>query len=60
LEKYITTVIALHILRIEDEKNNVKKNNALAQVGRIGPEKKSLEGPLLQEALKGFYNLFQY
>jgi hypothetical protein len=38
LEEYVTTIIALHIQRIGYEKNNVKKNNALAQMGRVRPE----------------------
>jgi hypothetical protein len=32
LKEYVTTVIALHIQRIGDEGNNVKKNNALEVV----------------------------
>jgi hypothetical protein len=36
LEKYVSTIIALHITRISDEKNNVKENNTLAWGGWAG------------------------
>jgi len=31
LKEYVTAIITLHIQRIGDEENNVKKNNTLAQ-----------------------------